>query len=490
MDLICRHNKPENKPAFFKEMSDECMSRAIAILDTVFKSIESLGGSINSDLSVKIRDDIVRFRIVEIEYMMNISYGYVSHSFNQRICTDGDYLYRVDLGDAYPRGIAYTKTSVDKAINRPTSYGTAHPIAGTVENNYTGYNLGGVELSSKNTVITGSGLKNDVGNVWITVVNSKTGEVATNWITNYVEGNAINVMQPKLVKLANDNQFLILWEEYAGSYYKRTYTTKYALMNADGTLASKIYTTPLALSACEPILNAKGNVCWYVTNNAEPVFVEINPYACDSVASQSAGDTTFAGSGNGSGNGNDDEGGDDIGNGNNNNDEDVEKADNIALSGIAHVQSFGDKSGNWKDGTLTLGTTGLAKRLESVTINLVNDTGLTGGLQYRVHRQTYGWTNWVTDGKPAGTVGEAKRLEAIKIALSGEVEKYYDVYYRVHAQSYGWLGWAKNGNPAGTAGYAKRLEAIQVVLVPKGSGAPSKYYGGVTSSDSRAYVSK
>ncbi|MFR9034968.1 MAG: hypothetical protein ACLVII_16030 [Anaerobutyricum soehngenii] len=30
-----RHNKPENEPAFFKEMSDECMSRAIAILDTV-----------------------------------------------------------------------------------------------------------------------------------------------------------------------------------------------------------------------------------------------------------------------------------------------------------------------------------------------------------------------------------------------------------------------------------------------------------------------
>ena len=52
-----RHNKPENEPAFFKEMSDECMSRAIAILDTVFKSIESLGGSINSDLSVRIRGD-------------------------------------------------------------------------------------------------------------------------------------------------------------------------------------------------------------------------------------------------------------------------------------------------------------------------------------------------------------------------------------------------------------------------------------------------
>lgn len=60
-----RYNKPENEPEFFKEMSDESMSRAIAILDTVFKVIESLGGSINSDLSVKIKNDIVRFRMAE-----------------------------------------------------------------------------------------------------------------------------------------------------------------------------------------------------------------------------------------------------------------------------------------------------------------------------------------------------------------------------------------------------------------------------------------
>lgn len=47
-------------------MSDECMPHAIAILDTVFNiAIESMGGSINSDLSVKIRGNIVRFRMVE-----------------------------------------------------------------------------------------------------------------------------------------------------------------------------------------------------------------------------------------------------------------------------------------------------------------------------------------------------------------------------------------------------------------------------------------
>jgi len=60
-----RYNKPENEPEFFKEMSDESISRAIAILDTVFKAIEALGGSVNSDLSVKIKNDIVRFRMAE-----------------------------------------------------------------------------------------------------------------------------------------------------------------------------------------------------------------------------------------------------------------------------------------------------------------------------------------------------------------------------------------------------------------------------------------
>ena len=54
----------------------------------------------------------------------------------------------------------------------------------------------------------------------------------------------------------------------------------------------------------------------------------------------------------------------------------------------------------------------------------------------------------VSNGAMSGTSGQAKRLEAIELELYGEVAYYYDVYYRVHAQSYGWLGWAKNGETA------------------------------------------
>lgn len=60
-----RVHKPSNEPAFFTEMSEAGTKRAFAILDALFKAIEGLGGSINSDLSVKIREDIVRFRMAE-----------------------------------------------------------------------------------------------------------------------------------------------------------------------------------------------------------------------------------------------------------------------------------------------------------------------------------------------------------------------------------------------------------------------------------------
>ena len=141
-----------------------------------------------------------------------------------------------------------------------------------------------------------------------------------------------------------------------------------------------------------------------------------------------------------------------------------------------HVQSFGWQ-GYVYDGSIS-GTSGLGKRLEGINISLGN-TGYEGGIRYTTHIQSIGWQqdkdnpeSWAKDGQMSGTSGKAKRLEGIRIQLYGEVANHYDVYYRVHAQSYGWLGWAKNGADAGTAGLAKRLEAIQIVLLPKGSFPP------------------
>lgn len=144
----------------------------------------------------------------------------------------------------------------------------------------------------------------------------------------------------------------------------------------------------------------------------------------------------------------------------------------ISIYGKAHVQTYGDTNGkivkeNGID-TLVLGTRGEAKRVESMTINLQNESGYTGTIQYRVHRQTYGWTNWLTAGQPAGTTGEAKRLEAIQMRLTGELAQHYDIRYQVHIQTYGDnQGWVYNGALAGTTGESKRLEEVKIQIIPK-----------------------
>mgnify|MGYP001237557405 CR=1 FL=1 len=60
-----RYNKPESEPDFFKEVSEDGTKRFMAILDTLFKTVEKLGGSVNDDLSIRIRSDVVRIRVAE-----------------------------------------------------------------------------------------------------------------------------------------------------------------------------------------------------------------------------------------------------------------------------------------------------------------------------------------------------------------------------------------------------------------------------------------
>lgn len=140
------------------------------------------------------------------------------------------------------------------------------------------------------------------------------------------------------------------------------------------------------------------------------------------------------------------------------------------VSYSTHVQDYGWQEKKY-DGVMS-GTSGQAKRLEGIKINLENQLE-PGNIQYRTHIQDIGWErSWKTNGAMSGTSGQAKRLEAIQINLTGEMAKKYDIYYRVHAQDYGWLGWAKNGNNAGTEGLAKRLEGIEIVLVIKNGKSP------------------
>ncbi|MDD3028019.1 MAG: polysaccharide deacetylase family protein [Erysipelotrichaceae bacterium] len=144
------------------------------------------------------------------------------------------------------------------------------------------------------------------------------------------------------------------------------------------------------------------------------------------------------------------------------------------LQYAAHVQTYGWQSYRYDSGVS--GTIGEGKRLEAITLSLINLSGLpdvnasNSGISYRTHIQTVGWeAAWKINGQISGTTGLGLRLEAIQIALTGDIANQYDVIYRVHVQHFGWLDWAKNGESAGSEGYGYRMEAIEIRLIPRGS---------------------
>lgn len=60
------YNSSQNaEPTYFKEVSPESMQRVASILDVLFRTIEKLGGKVNDDLSLTIRQDTVTMHFAE-----------------------------------------------------------------------------------------------------------------------------------------------------------------------------------------------------------------------------------------------------------------------------------------------------------------------------------------------------------------------------------------------------------------------------------------
>ena len=138
------------------------------------------------------------------------------------------------------------------------------------------------------------------------------------------------------------------------------------------------------------------------------------------------------------------------------------------ISYKTHVQDYGwtslSNNGN------TSGSTGKAKRMEAIVINL-KDNFLGDMVSYSTHLSDIGWTKNVNSGAVSGTTGQNRAIEAIKIQLKGKASELFDIYYRVHVQNLGWLGWTRNDGYAGTTAGAVPVEAIQIKLYYKGDAA-------------------
>lgn len=202
----------------------------------------------------------------------NISTGYVSHSFDQYVKADEDYLYRLDLGDGYPRGIIFTKAlKIDLCAN------CYIPIPGECGDNLTGVTLGGFELSDDKMIFIGNSvdLANEESydyynqrNVFIGKISKDLSESSLTYLTEYSAQQDIFIGSPKLVKI-NNERFLIMWNENIG-------LTKYAEIDGEANLVSEIKEASVPLSDCQPIVKSDGNVLWYVTDNSVPAFYEVD----------------------------------------------------------------------------------------------------------------------------------------------------------------------------------------------------------------------
>ncbi|MCD7742358.1 MAG: Ig-like domain-containing protein [Ruminococcus sp.] len=216
--------------------------------------------------------------------VMNIAQaGYVSHSFNQFVQTDGDYVYRVDHGDAYPRSVTIIKSAVGGDI---TSVSYKEAFTYTQEfnsSNYTGASVGGFELSDNSCIIVGNDQgKNTkyVRNIFVSITDKLLNSSETIYLTKYTNSSSLTAATPQMVKIS-DNQFLVMWEEYNTSTDKYV-DTKMVVIDDEGHKLTSIVRTIIRLSDCQPIMCSDSNVRWYKTSNSSPIIYAINPYKLSS----------------------------------------------------------------------------------------------------------------------------------------------------------------------------------------------------------------
>ena len=81
---------------------------------TMYTSDDGYNHQANMTFSVK-ESDMTLYDIYS--EVMNVSYGYVSHSFNQFITVRDGYVYRADHGDAGPRGMAVTRIADNGTVS-------------------------------------------------------------------------------------------------------------------------------------------------------------------------------------------------------------------------------------------------------------------------------------------------------------------------------------------------------------------------------------
>ncbi len=250
--------------------------------------------------------------------------AYVSHSFNQFIAADGETVVTADHGDGFPRGFAVTNCTADGGFDEISSV-VFMRFSGGIGLNYTGASLGGLALTEDKLLLAGNTIDRDTEidsegqyyayadesqrNIFVLAADRDhpdftaaqmtpgfyySDTLQPQMITDYTEGDKVDVCTPHLVTLGGD-RFLLLWEEYPkpedpndSFEAPENQIVKAAVVDSDGILRSPIHTFAARLSDCPPIVLSDGSVAWYAggdginyingsSANGTPILYRLNP---------------------------------------------------------------------------------------------------------------------------------------------------------------------------------------------------------------------
>lgn len=216
----------------------------------------------------------------------NLQEGYVSHSFNQFIKTDGTYIYRVDHSESsnvtsngqYLSVNGITLTRYNKN-DTSTAVATCVPVKLDIHNgNYTGASIGGFELGSGKCLIA---YAKDISestksrNIYVSVTDNNFNNSKIVELTKHKSSESVTCSTPQMTKL-NENLFLVMWEEHNLSTDKTV--TKAMTIDSGAATISGVITLSYRLSDCQPVFCSDRSVKWYVTNSSSPKMYNIDPY--------------------------------------------------------------------------------------------------------------------------------------------------------------------------------------------------------------------
>lgn len=260
----------------------------------MYTSSDGLNHQANLTMNVRIADMVITDSFYKI---MNIEYGFVSHSFNQFIGVDGTALVAVDHGDAHPRSVVLMRylspagqDQFTETVLKPTGQGyyvyscveyvDVLPIAGGYGDNDTGVSLGGFEISDTAYLIAGNTVSQGEDydpfgqrNIFVTATsksNFSADGTQIHYLTSYSAGDNVKLSNPQFTKIS-DTKFAVIWMEEIDNHA----TMRYAFVDGNGQLIGEIYSGKGALSDCQPVV-FENKLVWYVTGGSKPAFMTID----------------------------------------------------------------------------------------------------------------------------------------------------------------------------------------------------------------------